>query len=526
MIEEDSHAPGSLTRFLTILFSFCVLELLSWPILFSYYLWVFADRSNLLNLDYLLAQHLRLGVDTFYSYGLLPVFIQHVLFAIFGRGYWPMIGCTIVVLVLMATFWSLFVRCVSNRWSYVIAVIAISPFILWINPNFPYSLVQLSMLFGLLFLLKGRPDVALAVSVIGCFSVPSLPLILTGLLAVYVVVDWWTGANRSISFLARRLAPSISVYVLLAAGLSAFFGFQSVLATALPVMGAKYYYGSKRADFTDLMKFVHPIGHSLKYYVAYYIGTPAGWWILCSISLVVLGIVAAIVMLRNRKLDPRHSVVLFCAVLQVFFAFVAYRGDDQHMIYDPVTATGMFVGISIFPVKRFRNLLLLLFVCVGVLGQAEQVRRTVWAWKNTHRSALTANLYAETEYGPQLTKILDIANMQKVLMMSNATGVHHYYPTLKPVNTWFLVAGLLSPQDRVRVLASMRDADVIVEDTTHAPWFIDRDPEAIRELQSMCLTDVTRDFQIWWRHPSDSAACKVNPRQMRRGAASADPENQ
>ena len=190
MIEDDGRAPGNLTRFFTILIGFCLLDLVSWPIFFSYYLWAFADRSNFLNLDYMLAEHLRLGVDAYYAYGLLPVFIQHVLFSMFGRGYWPMIGCTVVVLILMAAFWSRFVGYLSDRWIYLAAVVAISPYLLWINPNFPYSLVQLSMLFALLFLLEGRPEVALAVSMIGCFSVPSLPLLLTVLLAGYITIDW------------------------------------------------------------------------------------------------------------------------------------------------------------------------------------------------------------------------------------------------------------------------------------------------------------------------------------------------
>jgi hypothetical protein len=180
MIEVDGRAPGNLARFFTILIGFCLLDLVSWPILFSYYLWVFADRSNFLNLDYMLAEHLRLGVDAYYAYGLLPVFIQHVLFSAFGRGYWPMIGCTVVVLIWMAAFWSRFVGYLSDRWTYLAAVVAISPYLLWINPNLAYSLVQLSMLFALLFLLEGRLEVALAVSVIGCFSVPSLPLLLAG----------------------------------------------------------------------------------------------------------------------------------------------------------------------------------------------------------------------------------------------------------------------------------------------------------------------------------------------------------
>jgi hypothetical protein len=523
MIEKEAPGPSNFARFFVILFSFCLLDVLSWPIFFSYYLWVFADRSSFLNLDYLLGQHLHLGVDTYYAYGLLPVFIQHVLFVIFGRGYWPMIGCTIVVLTLMALFWSLLVRRLSNRWIYVLAVVAISPILLWINPNFPYSLVQLSMLFALLFLLEGRPEPALAISVIGCFSVPSMPLILTGLLGLYILVDWWTGDDHSVSVLARRLAPGALTYALLVIGLSAFFSFRSVLATALPFMGVRYYYVTRNNGIGDLLEFIHPAGHSIKYYVAYYIGSPAGWWLLTTIGLIVLGVLAGWTMIRNRRPDPRHAVVLFCAIVQVMFALIAYRNHDQHIIYDPIAVVGALVAISIFPVKRFRNSLLILFVCIGVMSQAVQARQTVAAWKNTHPSPLTANLYAEPEYGAQMSKILEIAKTQKVVLMSYATGMYHYYPTLKPVDSWFLLGGQMSLGDRERVLGNMRDADVIVEDTTYVPWFIERDPEAIREMGTMCLTDTIRDFQIWWRHPPSSAVCKSDPLRLRGDSSSEVP---
>jgi hypothetical protein len=511
MIEKDSSGPRNLTRFLIILSSFCLLDLLSLPIFLSYDLWVFADRSNFLNLDHLLANHLRLGVDAFYSYGLLPVLIQHVLFGWFGRGYWPLVGCTVVVVIFLALFWSLFVGYLSNRWSYLLAVVVMSPILLWINPNFPYSLVQLSMLFALLFLLKGRADIALALSVVGCFSVPSLPLLLTGLLGLYIIADWWCNTDRQIGVLGRRLTPGIVTCVVLLVVLSAFFGFRSTLVTALPILGVKFYYGSGKMDFTDLMKFILPAGHSFKYYVAYYIGSPAGWWILCTIALVILGAVSAIVMLRNRKPDPRNAAVLFCALLQAFFVIVAYRGDQQHVLYDPITAAGMFVAISIFPVVRWRNLVLALFVCIGVLGQALEARHTLWAWKNTHRSPLTANLYAEPEYAPEMANVLNLAATHKVLIVSHASGVYNYYPPTKPIDSWYVMPPLMSRMDEDRVIEDIKNADVVVEDTTHIAWFVERNPRAASVLHSMCLTEISHNFQIWWWHPPESAVCKPNP---------------
>ena len=509
---ELGHAPRRSTGFFVILASFIALDLLSWPIFFSYYLFVFADRSNFLNLDYLLDQHLRLGVDTYYQYGLIPVFLQHVLFSLFGGGYWPLIGCTIAVLILMAMFWARIVWWVSNRWLSIVAVIAISPLLLIVNPNLPYSLVQLSMLFALLFLVEGRSDIALAVAAIGTFCVPSLPLLLTGLLAIYVVAEWWINSERSISLLARKLAPGVLTYVLLVVGLSLFFGVRSVLATALPLLGTKVYYGEGKFDYDDLITFLHPRGHSSLYYVGYYVVTPATWWMLSTVGLVILAVFALMAMIRRGRVDPKYAAVIICAIVQIFFAVFAYRGDGQHTIYDPITAAGMLLGLWLVPAPRWRSSLLILFTLIGVGAQAAQARQTLWAWQNTHRSAVTANLYAEPEYAPQLAHILKIAETQKVLMMSNATGVHHYYPSLRSADTWFLVDTQMFPADHARVLANIRDADVVVEDTAHVPYFTDRDPEIQSQLRSMCLTEVTRDFQIWWRHPPSSVECKINQR--------------
>jgi hypothetical protein len=106
----DSHRCRAATRFFFILTEFLFIYAVSWPIVFSLDLWVFKDRGSLLNLDYLLEKHFRLGVDTYYAYGLLPILVQHLLFAAFGRGHWPMVGCAVVALILVAAFCAILLR--------------------------------------------------------------------------------------------------------------------------------------------------------------------------------------------------------------------------------------------------------------------------------------------------------------------------------------------------------------------------------------------------------------------------------
>jgi hypothetical protein len=510
-VTDGTYAPG---QFSLILAAFFSTFLLSWPIVFSLDLWVFKDRGSLLNLDYLLEKHLQLGVDTFYSYGLLPVLIQHLLFAAFGRGYWPLIACTIATLILTAGFWALLLRHFPKQLIWLISVIAMSPTLFQVNPNLPYSLVQVSMLFALLFVLEGRLDIALAVSVVGCLSVPSLPLVLTALLLLLILIDWRINSDRSAAYLIRQIAPGACAYVLLALILCLIFGYRSVVATALPVFGIKFYRTVHYTFFGSEMGFLNAERHGLKYYIEYFTATPLGWLIASILVLFVLGAQAIGAMIRDRAAEPSKAFVGLCAIIEGILVFFAYGPQGQHTLYDPILVAGMLVGISRLSPGRWRKVLLVTFVALGVLSQSALVRRTWLDWKETRPSLQSANLYAEPAWTEEWSKILEISKTKKVLLLSYGTGVHHYFPTIQTADVWFLRTGQLFPADKRRLLAKIQDADVIVEDLSGPTSAIDADEDIQSRLSSMCLTDVTLNFQIWWRHPWDSEqmVCMPNAR--------------
>jgi hypothetical protein len=511
---SDSHVPHTAAEFYSILAAFFVTFALSWPIVFSLDLWVFKDRGSFLNIDYLLARHFRLAVDTYYSYGLLPVLIQHLLFNGFGRGYWPMIACTIVTLILMAGFWARFLRHFPEQKIWLAAVIAISPTLFLVNPNFPYSLVQLSMLFALLFVLEERLDIALAVSAVGCLSVPSLPLALTGLVLLLIVIDWWITSDRSAAYLTRRLAPGACTYVLLALILSFIYGCRSLLATALPILGMKFYKAVNYGGLTALMAFLHPAGRSFKYYFAYYLGTPVSWWVVSTILLFVFGALSIATIFRRRALDSTSSFITVCAILMAVFTFFAYGAPGQEIYYNPVLAAGVLLGLCSLPLGSFRKILLGAFIGLGMFGLASQVHATWTAWTNTRPSTETAGLYADSAWTAEWTDIVHISRKHKLFLLSYGTGEHHYFPTVETADTWFVRTGLLFPADKERLLEKIKDADVVVEDLNGATAFIDGDEDVQDLLVSMCLTDTTANFQIWWRHPlnPEKMVCKMNAR--------------
>jgi hypothetical protein len=64
-------------------------------------------------------------------------------------------------------------------------------------------------------------------------------------------------------------------------------------------------------------------------------------------------------MIRWRTLDPAEIFVLFCAIVQVVFVSFAYGVPDSHLIYDPLLAAGVLVGIATMIPARLRAALLI-----------------------------------------------------------------------------------------------------------------------------------------------------------------------
>lgn len=500
-------ADEGLRKFsLLLLAAFAALVLLSWPIVFSFDLWVLKDRGNLLNLDYLLEQHLRLGVDAYYIYGLLPVTLQHMAFAVGGRGYWPLLAFDAVYIPAMAVFWAWLVRRTPRPRLWLVAAVGLSPILLWVNPNFPYVLVQLSLLFSLLLVYERRLSAALCVAIIGCYSVPSLPLVAAATIGGFILVDWWQSPGRRLAGLLRALAPGVAVFLSLAIVFTALYGFGSVLASLLPLRGGAGFYQANHFGLFvrgSGLDFLYPADVGWRYYLA----NRAGWWIFSSVVLFVFAAIALATSVWQRKLTGAAAFIGLCAIIHGVFAFRAYGSPPQHVIYDPILAAGVVGGLAWLPLGTWRTLITVPFVGLGVLGSWGQVHETYSDWRETRVSADTAGLYAQTAWTAEWGGILRIARERRVLFLSYGTGVHHYFPALQSPESWTVQQGQMLPADMERLQAKISSAEVVVEDLSGPTLILDTAPEITQALQAFCLGSTTPNFKTYWkRTESDCAA--------------------
>ena len=493
---------GFAVNFAFIMGGFCLLIALSWPILMSYDWWVFKDRSAFLNLDYLFfTRHYRLGVDVGYSYGLLPVLLQHLAVLPFGRSFKPMIGCTFAVMILFALFWAALLEHLPRQRRWLVAVVALSQILLIVNPNFPYSLVVLSILFALLFVLKKRLDLALAVSVIGCLSVPSLPLILAAMIALSIVASWWSKPDRSLRSLAMLLAPGVLTYAALATVLVLVFGFASFAATATPLAGTRFYKAVGFSGFDAFLVFLHPPGYGMKYYLAYYVGSPVTWFVLCSFFVVVVAVVALAPLLHGRRIGHRGLFVSLVCILQLVFVLVAYGQRGQHSLYEPVLAAGTLVGISMLSREKLRDQALLLYIVVGVAAELGPIYKTLNTWRTTSPDASAFGMYTYPEASREWADILRSSKTRKTLLITYGTGQHLYYSSVQNPDAWFMISGLLLPSQKQAILNQMKQADVIVADVVNETQ-VPNDPDIHAELAKMHETKSSDYFRVWEKKPA------------------------
>jgi hypothetical protein len=473
------------------------------PRLLSFDYWIFKDRCAQLNLEYLFfIKHYRLGVDVGYSYGLLPVLIQHLACLAGGLSFKPLIGCTLVVVVVSAVFWAALLMQLPPRREWLFTVAALSPLILPVNPKLPYSLAVLSIQFATLYLLKRRFDIALAIAAVGSLCIPSLPLVLTLLIGLWALADWWSNPDRSLRGLAALFAPAIGIYAALAALLSLVFGFASFSATALPIAGARFYRESGLSKFGAFLAFLHPAHMSTKYYIAYYVASPVTWFVLCSLFLVALAGRTAFLAVKGATPTAAEIVVVLFAVLQSVFVFFAYGVSDQHISFDAVLAAATLIGISTLPAKKARGIALTLFLCLGVLGEAGPAFKTILLWRSTAPQPGTLGLFAASDQAREWSDIVSGSRHGRTLMLGYAAGQHIYYPTIENPDAWFLHTPLLFPSQKQQLLDEIRQADTVVEYLQSWSNIVDADPDIHAAVAEMQMTSATENFRIWRRKPA------------------------
>ena len=455
----------------------------------------FRDLGSFQHVDRLIGLGLRPGVDFGFTYGLLPVLLQHLYFAVFGAGHGTTFGLLVIYLLGMLTFWILLCREIGPSLANFAVLLGLSSLTIFLDPWPPtpaHAFMQLSLAFSLYFVLKRRLSLALFIAALGALTIPSLPITLTGLIALTITWEWGRTPGRTVRGLATQFVPAVVGYAGTVLLMTAFFGWQAVLQSLIPFAGARLYRAMHFGIFEQGRYFLHPPHAHLSYYLL----TTAGIWLLCSALLVVFGCVNALRMARAGRLMGQPLFVVICCALHLVFVFVAYGNRLSYVYYSFLLAAGVLAGVSGLSNRRLRIALSSLLLCLGLLSQLAGVWEGRESWKSESRSPETAFLYAPNDFQPEWKSVLSITKNHRVFLLAYGMGVDSYYPEIGTAQSWFLLPGLVLPREDSYVLEQIRSSDVVVEEL-EVTLYIDQNKEWQAALGEFPVKVSGRYFRIW-----------------------------
>jgi hypothetical protein len=467
----------------------------------SFHNFAFMDLGGFQHVDRLIGQGLRPGVDFGYTYGLLPLLIQHLYFAAFGMSHWPTLAMLALYVLSMLVFWALLTREIGQTWVTFGILLGLSEmmifFVPW-PPTLAHMLMKISIAFSLYFMMKQRLSLALSVAALGALAVPSLPIVLTGIIALIIAWEWWQKPGRTLLRLVAQIAPAVAAYGGCVLLMTAFFGWRSVLQSLVPTGGAKLYRAMNFGIFGQGLYFLHPPGANLSYYLL----TPAGMWIVCSGLLVVFGCLAALRIARTSSLTGIPLLVVVCCALHLIFVFAAYGNAFSYELFSFFLAAGIVAGISSLTDRRLKIAVSSLLLIFGLLSQVGEIKDALQLWKTESTSPETAFLYAPNDFQPEWKSVLSMSKNRRVFLLSYGMGVDAYYPEIGTPNSWLLLPGLPLPREDAYVLQQIRAADVVVEETEVTTRYIKNNKEWQAALLDFPVKVSGRYFRIWARDPA------------------------
>jgi hypothetical protein len=479
--------------------------ILEWPMALGFQNFIIRDTGSFRYVNTLLDMGLRPSVDFGFYYGMLGLMVQRIAFAVFGGGYWTTLGITAGVLALTVVFWWLLARELGFSWMNFAILLGLYEMMVGLafsGPTPAHGLVRVLLAFSLLLALKGRLGLALVLAAFAALSIPSLPIILIGLLSVLIIFQWWQAPQRRLRDLAGQLAPALVVYGLGVLTFTIIFGLRSTLPSLFPIHGMALYRALNFGFFNSGENFWHPRGPT----ISYYLFNKAGIWLFCSALLVVFGVASLVRMVRSRKSSGAPLFIFLCCALHLFFIFFAYGNAGSWIFYEFILVAGVFAGVSELTKGRMRVVLSCLLLFFGLLSNRVEASHRRFPWRTWHRSAETAGLYAPDDFRREWAPIIQLANSHDLLFLSGGNGASTFFPRVKTPQSWFLLPGVALPPENAYVLDQIKKSDVVVEYTSESAWYIDQNVAWQAALAQFPVRLKGSYMRIWMRSALDADA--------------------
>jgi hypothetical protein len=412
------------------------------------------DPGATLHVDALVAQGLIPGLNFGYAYGLLPVLVGRVWFGVLGRTPAAFLGATYVCY--LVTGWGL------GRYARALDLGTLSRLLL--AGGFALQLgeplatlthgMEMALVANALAEHAGaRRGRALVLIALAALTKPSMAYVYGAVLLMRVARD------REWRLLVPGAASWSAVFLLLCG----VFGSTASFGALFPVDGRRAYRAYNFGFFQGVGRdFWDPPGARF----TYWIGTPAGFYIVASIALVVG---AALWTWRRyvsstsqpEPMSRTGEIVVTCALCHAAFVtfFFAHAWSYQYYLYLLVAGLAALVNSA----PRGARPLWIVILLASITGETTTGRATCRAWSETQPHGETFGLWSPAELATEWKVVRRVVSGSRVLLLSTSGGgLSVLDASFEQPRSWMLLKGF----EREAMLAdlgrSIRGAEYVL----------------------------------------------------------------
>jgi hypothetical protein len=432
----------------------CILYLLRWPLLYNFNSFAFSDSGAYLVAHYLFQRGYQPLTGFGWQYGLLPLFIQELVFRLFGASPATLlcltIPCALIVAVVMGRI-ALLEGGTAGR----ILVILSLPLMLAFQPDLPHSLEPALLSLGLLSQAKGHHGRALAFAAAACFTKPSMGY-LYGLVLLLFVLFHSTELTAPPRF--RDQMPSLVPAVCTAFGLSLLlsmtFGWKSVSTSLLPMSGARAYRALHLGWSGVAKELLYFPGVKL----GYYIGTPVVFWVIATAYLTAAAGVTWTIAKSVTDRTTNREMILTCATLHWGFIALFYGFPASWTYYTYVLVAGI-IATEAWPVAGAVIGALCIF---AALANYSVIRSALSAWQTMETDSATAGLFTVPGERAEWHYVVSLTKRDQPALFTNCGAAPLLFPWLSAPAGAFIVAGVATGSELLREKQMLRTASAVI----------------------------------------------------------------
>jgi hypothetical protein len=418
----------------------------------------FCDNGANLTLQYLVSHGLRPTIDFGYHYGLLPILVGKVWFAIAGRTPLTyqalMVACDLVIASAIARI-AATLR--FSATSLALTAITLGFAVRATYPSLAQGLEAVLLSSALAEQAARKHRRALIFASMAAFTKPSMGYLYSILLITFACRN--LRGESLMARMLRMLSPAVLTSVGVAAILTAFFGPFAVIHTVVPLEGAAAYRALHYGFFNSGRGFWESPGLPWLYYLV----DVSGFWILGTLFLVGSG-VAAIFHLWTQADDSgldarRNEIITTCAVLHVAFIALFFGNQWSWIYYAYFLTVGVAAAAGASAIQRRVTVGLCV---IGIMAWTDVV---FWElrWRHSReRDAVTAWLWASPDEREEWQRVLDAAHSQRAVILDTKGAIELIVPGFEKPVSLYLDFGLMVPADIQRKVEQISEAQMVV----------------------------------------------------------------